>query len=104
MWKNVKNPIATFFPRNKNLYRYIYIQGRRKGGGGIALQFWANQLTLFQPGGADYARHINTVSPPQIFVPYAASDILLSLVFPTLFLFQEEMTVKTVWLHSLKPY
>ena len=33
-------------------------QGRRKGP-----HFLADQLTLFQPGGADYAHHITTGSP-----------------------------------------
>ena len=25
------------------------------------IQFWADQLTLFHPGGADYAHHITTL-------------------------------------------
>ena len=40
-------------------------QGRRKcgGWGAIAPQFLAKQLTLSQPGGADYTHH-STTSPP----------------------------------------
>ena len=40
-------------------------QARRKRGawGALAPQFLAEQLTLSQPGGADYARHSPT-SPP----------------------------------------
>ena len=30
---------------------------------GVPWQFLADQLTLFQPGGADYAHHINTDTP-----------------------------------------
>ena len=32
-----------------------------EGGGGTSLQFLADQLPLFQPGGADYAHNITTV-------------------------------------------
>ena len=40
-------------------------QARRKrgAGGAVAPQFLAEQLTLSQPGGADYAHH-STMSPP----------------------------------------
>ena len=37
-------------------------------------QFLADQLTLFQPGGVDYALHITTAPlPSHIFGPSAAS-------------------------------
>ena len=47
-------------------------QGRRKGERGGALEFLADQLTLFQPGGADYAHQITT--DPPIFEASAASE------------------------------
>jgi hypothetical protein len=52
-------------------------QGRRKGP-----HFLADQLTLFQPGGADYAHHIITGPlPPQIFSPSGIPVIDSYLVF-----------------------
>ena len=38
----------------------------RAGGHGALLtpQFLADQLTLFEPGGADYSNHITTAPPP----------------------------------------
>ena len=51
-------------------------QGRRKGGGGghWIPQFLADQLTLFKPGGTDYAHQITTAPSPQIFEASAASE------------------------------
>ena len=34
----------------------------------------ADQLTLFQPGGTDYAHQITTAPSPQIFEASAASE------------------------------
>ena len=46
-------------------YIPIIYQARRKrgAGGGVTPQFLAEQLTLSQPGGADYVYH-STTSPP----------------------------------------
>ena len=38
-------------------------QARRKRGA-VAPQFLAEQLTLYQPGGVDYAHHSTTSPPP----------------------------------------
>ena len=38
-------------------------------------QIFSDNLTLFQPGGADHAHHITT-SPSQIFVPSFVSELL----------------------------
>ena len=59
------------------------LQGRRKWGtGGLAhppLQFLAKQLTLSQPGGADYAHHSTTVLTMLKYVPAALICIGLHL-------------------------
>ena len=41
---------------------YLFMQARHKigAGGAVAPQFLAEQLTLSQPGGADYAHHSTT--------------------------------------------
>ena len=46
------------------------------GGPGGACEFWDYQLTLFEPRGADYARHITT--GPPIFWDDAASLKLIT--------------------------
>ena len=55
-----------------------YLQGRRQGGGAWGAsspppQFLTDQLTLSQPGGADYAHH-STTRPPKF------SDLATGLV------------------------
>ena len=47
--------------QEKTLYQ---ITGRPVASGGAKPQFLAEQLTLYQPGGADYAHHSTTSPPP----------------------------------------
>ena len=57
-WENLKDFFTKYI---------IKLQARRKWGGWSGFsppQFLAKQLTLSQPGGADYAHHSTTSPPP----------------------------------------
>ena len=49
--------------------------GGQEGGGEIEPQFLADQLTLFRPGGSDYARHIST-GPPRFLDDTASLKVI----------------------------
>ena len=48
-------------------------------GGQFPAPFLADQLTLFQPGGADYAHHITT-SPPDFWTVRRLCDNIINLL------------------------
>ena len=75
------------------------MQGCRQGGlGGLQPpQFLTDQLTLSQPGGADYAHH-STTSPPQIFRPCDGPELSIIIILNfimSLFHFCETNVFKT---------
>ena len=55
-------------------------QGRRKqweqGAIAPSPQIWADELTLFQGGGADYAHNITYRPPPRVFKPSYGPEAL----------------------------
>ena len=51
----------------------VLLPGPSQEGGRGGSQFLAKQLTLSQPGGADYAHHITPAPPPQRFLNGATS-------------------------------
>ena len=69
------------------IYMYIYnfeislLTYRDAGGGGP--QVLGYQLTLFEPWGADYARHITSAPPPHLFGRCGVSDTIIAIQIET---------------------
>ena len=72
-----KGPFLSFFSFTKNNFfssSRLHTQRRRRWGGHVPPQVLGYQLTLFRPRGADYAHHITTGPPPQLFGRCGVSD------------------------------
>ena len=74
-WPHTKSKEKLVNPwwRSRQLLLLLPLRGVDPGGAGVSMAH-PDQLTLFQPGGTDYAHQITTAPSPQIFEASAASE------------------------------